>query len=818
MTARGLSLVALLLLTLGCSSCNRAKNLLPGSTSAESRQTSKADVPSNLPEGPKPPGDPPPKLAAGHPRLWIRAEDLPRLRKWAVASNPMYASGIGPLAEKAREAIDGGKVPAPGNCVHVGNDCETYALLMAFMSLVGPEGTRAADAERARKVLMAMMKRIDSGDEKDPLANKRFAVHNRSRWTGHAFGLTVDWIYQALSKEDKALIRKVFLRWSEQQLHAQTTSHNHPEPKGVVNDPALLQGAQKRRYAANNYFTAHMRNLVLMSLALDEAEDPADGTGTYKRLRDYLGNAIGAWLYMTDYALENDARGGASPEGFQYAARSLAYVMQVHLALHTAGQTDVKRYGSQVDYGSKRFFPQMIPAFLHAISPQRRASHRTKRPVFVPAWNGDAQQYELFEFIDVFGPMGLLAQYRGDTKTLNDTRWIQRHTAMGGPDQINWRASAHRGIFGFMQSIWYFLLYDPDAKPAPDPRQNMDLHFYGEGLGKIFARTSWGPEASWFWYQLSWAKVDHQHGDGNSFGWYRKGEWLTRERVGYGPFFEASHQHNTVSVENGKPNHHQDERRGGFWKTGSQWVLTHGEDPKVLAHSFGSDFVYVHGDATGLYNSSYENINDVSHVSRGLVWLKSRDIVVAYDRASTKVAGRFKRAWWHFEAVPKVVGQTAVAETPKGQKVHLQVLLPADAKLAASKHETQDKWQRKPAGGETFVGDLSVEPGKMPEDARFLTVLQASDGGPAVASATLRSSSGDQAVGARVGDQAVLFPVAPYTPLSSFEADVGSAKRVLVTGLKPGASYGLSFSGSTLKLTAGGSQKADSGGVISARK
>ena len=140
------------------------------------------------------------------------------------------------------------------------------------------------------------------------------------------------------------------------------------------------------------------------------------------------------------------------------------------------------------------------------------------------------------------------------------------------------------------------------------------------------------------------------------------------------------------------------------------------------------------------------------------------------------------------------------------------------AKLAASKHETQDKWQRKPAGGETFVGDLSVEPGKMPGDARFLTVLQATDGGPAVASATLRSSSGDQAVGARVGDQAVLFPVAPYTPLSSFEADVGSAKRVLVTGLKPGASYGLSFSGSTLKLTAGGSQKADSGGVLSAQK
>ena len=27
-----------------------------------------------------------------HPRRWLRAEDLPRLRSWAVPSNPMYGN------------------------------------------------------------------------------------------------------------------------------------------------------------------------------------------------------------------------------------------------------------------------------------------------------------------------------------------------------------------------------------------------------------------------------------------------------------------------------------------------------------------------------------------------------------------------------------------------------------------------------------------------------------------------------------------------------------------------------------------------------
>src|SRR5262249_22803189 len=145
-------------------------------------------------------------------------------------------------------------------------------------------------------------------------------VYDRSRWVGEAFGLTVDWIYPLLTPADKAKIRKVFLGWAEALLHATVTSHNHPEPVGVLNSPALLKDRGALRYAANNYFVGHMRNLGLMALSFDPADDPAEPGAhrTYPRLRDYLMNATGAWLYMHDHLFRTDARGGAPPEGFEY--------------------------------------------------------------------------------------------------------------------------------------------------------------------------------------------------------------------------------------------------------------------------------------------------------------------------------------------------------------------------------------------------------------------------------------------------------------------------------------------------------------------
>ncbi|HEU4537966.1 MAG TPA: hypothetical protein VFS00_27790, partial [Polyangiaceae bacterium] len=76
----------------------------------------------------------PPTPVTGHPRLWVRQADLPQLRSWAVASNPVYKEGLEALATDAKKELDVATVGG-GECIVKGNFCETYAQLFAFMYL-----------------------------------------------------------------------------------------------------------------------------------------------------------------------------------------------------------------------------------------------------------------------------------------------------------------------------------------------------------------------------------------------------------------------------------------------------------------------------------------------------------------------------------------------------------------------------------------------------------------------------------------------------------------------------------------------------------
>lgn len=763
----------------------------------------------------------PSKPVKGHPRLWVTAADLERLRSWAVPANPIYAEGLARVVTQAKSDMDAGKIPSAGECAHAGRYCESYAQLLGFMSLVSPDAQERADcARRARTVLMHMMQRVADNKPDDPLSGKRFSVYDRSRWAGEAFGLTVDWIYPHLSAADKKTIRTVFLRWAEEQLHAQVTSHNHPVPIGKLNDPVLVENKLPRRYAANNYFTAHMRNLGLMAMAFDAADDPAepDAGRTYPRLRDYLANATGAWLYMTDHVLGRDAAGGLAPEGFEYAPRTLGFTAQLYLALLSAGQADPKRHGPQVDLTQNRFWSQVVPAFVHSLSPATTKLASRGRAVYEPAWSGDGERYGLLDFIDVFGPLGVHARYRGDGAAVDAARWIQTHLPEGGAADLGRRASAHRGSLGYRQAILYFLLFDPKASPPRDPRSGMALDYLAPGPGQIYARTSWRQDATWFSFRIGWAHIDHQHGDGNDFGLYRGGEWLTKERVGYGPHFEASDQHNTLCIENDRPKHHRDARRGGYWQRGSQWVLSHAADPKLVAHSLNRDYVFATGDATGLYNSDYEGVGGVQGASRSILWLKP-DTIFVYDRARTQKADRFKRFWLHTPTVAQVAGRQATVTTKKGQQLVVTTLLPDPARIEARPYAAGSDWSTKPARDEPMLADLLVEPTGPSSTVEFLHVLQAADRGRRPAAVSLVTSTGKDAFhGAVVGAVAVLFPVA-LGPAAQLDVAVPKdVSRVLVTGLEPKAGYDVSQQGRgaerRITVRRGSAQRADGGGVL----
>src|SRR6185312_17260106 len=106
-----------------------------------------------------------------------------------------------------------------------------------------------------------------------------------------------------------------------------------------------------------------------------------------------------------------------------------------------------------------------------------------------------------------------------------------------------------------LQTIFYFLLFDPAAPDPADPRPALPTVFFDRALGRALARTAFTPSATWFTYLCNWETINHQLGSANQIELYRKGEWLLKERSGYSnDWVEAtSDAHDTLAVQNDKP-------------------------------------------------------------------------------------------------------------------------------------------------------------------------------------------------------------------------------------------------------------------------
>jgi hypothetical protein len=372
--------------------------------------------------------------------------------------------------------------------------------------------------------------------------------------------------------------------------------------------------------------------------------------------------------------------------------------------------------------------------------------------------------------------------------------------------------------YGALHTILYFMTCDPNEAKQPDPRPTMPLDYFGSGLNRILSRTGWGSTASWFTYKCSWNETDHNHNDANQVELYRKGEWLTKGRTGYGGNIGASDFQNTLAIENpGTP---------GNWirdtemAHGSQYGYNQNADVKTL-HSFGNGYVYAQGNATDLYNLANINAVDVSHASRSVLWIKP-NIMVVYDRASTSTAGRYKKLYWQTPAVATINGSLATVTTVGGQKLYVRCVLPAGASVTAQDVPTSNSG---PEAGETAVYEpmtarILIEDLTKPKNVRYLTVLQGADAGTnAAGTGAIVSDSGIAMDGTRVGSSAVLFGrnLAPMITTTSFVVP-STTTKTYVTGLKPGTGYTVTTTveaaGIRVTVTVGGSTTADAGGVI----
>jgi hypothetical protein len=534
----------------------------------------------------------------------------------------------------------------------------------------------------------------------------------------------------------------------------------------------------------------------LMALALDHGDDPE------LRLSAYLKIATGSWLYMIDRLLRDDARGGLPPDGIEYGPQSLAYVTQLLLALHTAKVDDA--LGPQSQLSSNPFWADLVNGWFHLMSPDT-ITHQWLGPIHQPAWWGDGQHELAPDAVDLFAPIALYDRDRANHARADAIRWLQEELAPGKLVERVARVEQYR------QAILYFLLYDPAAAPAHDPRPALATTFVAPGIGRVQARSDWGRDAAWLSFASGWNSVDHQHGDANSFDFYRKGEWLTKERTGYGQRASLSDWHNTLTIENDQPFHAKrdpNDYRAQLWQTGSQWLFgTATGDGRLLAHSEDPHYVYVAGDATPLYNSTEEGISDVQLATRALLWLIP-DTIVVLDHAVTKTDGRTKRFHLQLPALPTLDGPRATMTTARGQRLQVTTLLPAAATPQAAATTKSDEAELDP-----IQAHFAVE--SRARDVRFLHVLQGADKGAPLSWPTLLDA-GASAIVARSGDVAVVFPLVNREESANLSVPAFPGLRAVVfTGLAENATYSVKLtSDGRVHISAGGAARSDGSGVL----
>jgi len=803
-----------------------------------------------------------------HPRLWVTHADLPRLQSWAVSTNSIYQKGMVPLLDQAVKAYEDNffpngvantNYPDPGDTQgYTGELTEEFGFILAFNSLIDPvPANRIKYAQYARNLIMYAMNQASLGVLANaPFRDPAFPTYNRANSTGPQWGLIVDWIYDAkdskgnsiLSSSDKATIRKVFMIWANECLNASTAGGDHPTPIGTINSHSLIgNGSGAYRMASNNYYLGHARILTTMALCIDPSDDPVINTSKNastlgNTLRSYILNATGAWLYQdyammgdpqtvaTDYGLSGNgsgfglASGGLPPEGMLYG-HSFGFLLGQLLALQTAGFNNISISGPQIKLIGAPVWDRFVKGYLSSITPEAitPSSESYIGPVYRFASYGDLLR--LWVTPDTMQPMALLAlleQEQGQSTHVNAARWFAQNVVQGtvlGNVSNPW-------TWGTAQSILYYMLLDPKAAKATDPRPTYPLNFLDAGATRILARNDWSSGATWFDYRASWNSINHQTGDAGQFEFFRNGEWLTKEMSNYDNNWVGvtTYYHNSLGLQNWCANGTPDLAwfESGEWKNGSQWILGQNAGDPVSVVSNGTGYTYAQSDLTNLYNlpdqwTPASGATDISQATRSILWLNN-DYIVIYDRATSKHSNLFKTFNLCLATSPVIAGNVATETMADGQKLFVQTVLPAKPTLT-SRYAAGDLNPHADLDPMNYV--LSVEDMTLPTDTRFLHVLQGSDATGKMAEAGyVTSTTGTAFDGAVFGNVAVFFPEKANTTVTKTTFTVPSTiTQFVVTGLKANGSYNIGTQtgakGITVTLTPGGTGNvADSAGLL----
>ena len=315
-------------------------------------------------------------------------------------------------------------------------------------------------------------------------------------------------------------------------------------------------------------------------------------------------------------------------------------------------------------------------------------------------------------------------------------------------------------------------VYCPDQDQEPLPIETFPLSHAAVKVGKVYARSDWSPEATWFRFECGDYWCGHQHFEVGNFEIFRH-ETLATESGEYYDYL-SNHDvnwlirtiaHNCILVHQPEEQwtRMRDGERNEYFNDGGQtkkweWTVGSLEEWKarreqftrgrIVAYHNQPEFLYVAGDCTKAYVPS-----KLSLWVRQIVFVRPETFVI-FDRV-VSTRPEYQKTWLlHSRFEPQIADNTYTIANGPG-RLAVARLLPEQVYLHAIKGYTYGGREFPPDGNRLAATACLWRIEEMPTQAKtedvFLHVLSTGEPVPA---ALLRR---DGATGARVGDIEVLF-------------------------------------------------------------
>lgn len=554
------------------------------------------------------------KPAGKHPRLFLTAEDIPRLRE-LIEKDERYRRAWEIVREKADQALTA-TVPPEAEIVAVPGQHSGFHDLaavsrgqcepLAFAYLITGEERYAA---RAREVMLELVA--------------------YSRWTGVPFGdpqhfdppwrgtletsgickgvvTAYDWLYDYLPPEDRATIREALIRLAVEPL-----IHDWA-------DPATAAQVPRHQLAAGNWYSVCNSGAGVAALALlDEAPEA-------RRWVRLVADAIRWYLVYSGGDVWNiDLRAGAGGE---------CYLRSYPNWGEDGGYIESIGY---IQYG--------LLNGLYFIDALKRVTGEDLGP------------YINRKLIDEF-VYGCYRESDGSIYMLNfndsghgiifpDTAvLLARHTGSGA---AVWLPTEFTGA---CQSIHWMLANDDSVTAEPPKRKQGVKHF--RDIGWVIARDGFDPGDAYFAAKF---KQGRGHEDLGQFVIYPRGRRIVIDPgvCAYGdPIYQTylahTHAHNVVTVD------------------GMRQMKVDGEVTRFVSEA---GMMYVSADLTAAYQDL------ISGWERSFLWLDP-DCWVVWDRLTADEPHDYR--WLlHFDADWRREGDSIVL-TREGVELRATVIRPAE--------------------------------------------------------------------------------------------------------------------------------------------